>query len=437
MALSTAASNAARTRIVRCKTADDQHILVGLDVLRLSHAFADMYDDLGLGEHEDFPEIVSVRNVDLRVFIRVIDWCVEHKGEAEPIVEKDAFTQEEEWFEFSDFEQQFLSVPVPELLELIEAADYLGIRIRQILHQTGERIEVASFLDIRNLYEYGRRAVGALIKGKRPLKARQFLHQFGNLRTDDIDRILACNPWLGSRAEFQDQFVDVPEPLYIPAEVLVKVFQKLPRDIERLQLVSRYFHDVIVKSSKLSEKRGPLRPVNVTLGLNLQDGHFVTPVGEDPGVICFDQESLGEYLKFCTVWSLRISWDAHDVLNDEVLASLGPLKPAWKNATVDVPLDCFSSKAAFEFAFTEVFICKKIRIYGTACFEPQFFMRLPAILHCNRLNASSLNHLLAVNDIVEWLERDKPERWDKPTYLEVHHSKIIEGEAELVEALKK
>ncbi|KAH7718743.1 Protein SKR-1 protein [Aphelenchoides avenae] len=413
MASSAAASNTTGTRQIPCETADDQLILVEVDVLRLSHTFAEMYDKLGLGQHEDFPEVFPVKKIESRVFVRVIDWCKEHRGQADPIIKKDAFTQEEKWFEFSDFEQQFLSVPVHELLELIEAA---------------------SFLNIRSLYEYGCQAIAALIKGKQPFEVRQILQQAGDLSAEDIDGIFARNPWLGAKAEFRDHVVDIPEPLYIPAELLVTVFQKLPRaDIEWFQLVSRYFRDVIVKSSEheLSEKRGPLRPVDVTLGTNL---HCVTPVNTISGPVYPDRDSLDKHLKFCTVENLRLR---SGVMSDGLLASLGPLKPAWKNATIVVPMHSFSSKADFEFAFTELFTCKEIYMWGLARFAPKPFMRFPDILQCHSLNIRSLGHRLEVADIVEWVEREKPKQWGKPTYLEVSSGRVIGGAAVLIEALKK
>ncbi|KAH7718751.1 Protein SKR-1 protein [Aphelenchoides avenae] len=408
MASSTAASNTTGTRQIPCKTADNQLILVELDVLRLSHTFAEMYDKLGLGEHADFPGVFPVKKIESRVFVRVVDWCKEHKGQADPIIKKDAFTQEEKWFEFSDFEQQFLSVPVPELLELIEAA---------------------SFLNIRSLYEYGCQFIAELIQGKQPSEVRQILQQAGDLSAEDIVGIFARNPWLGPKAKFRDHVVDIPEHLYIPAELLVTVFQKLPRaDLERFQLVSRYFRDVIVKSSEheLSEKRGPLRPVDVTLGTNLRDDNFIEPVNTKSCVTRPDRDSLGKHLK------LRSG-----VMSTEVLATLGPLKPAWKNATLAVHMDSFSSKADFEFAFTELFTCKEIRICGQARFEPQPFLRFPDILQCNSLNVRFLCHSVEVDDIVEWVEREKPKQWDEPTYLEVPSCRVIGGFAGLVDALRK
>lgn len=72
-----------------------------------------------------------------------------------------------------------------------------------------------------------------------------------------------------------------------------------------------------------------------------------------------------------------------------------------------------------------------------ARFEPQPFMHLPAILNCNKLTIRNLDHSVSVNDVVEWLEREKPGQWSEPSYLEVPFDKIIGGFAGLIDALKK
>lgn len=123
--------------------------------------------------------------------------------------------------------------------------------------------------------------------------------------------------------------------------------------------------------------------------------------------------------------------------SEEQLVSLIPLKHKWKNATVDVPLYCFSSKASFEYAFTELFMCKEIRMEGEARFNPHPLMRLASILQCSKLNLVKLDHLVAVNDVLEWVERENPKQWDEPTCLEVRSDRLVGGHAGLLDTLKK
>lgn len=87
--------------------------------------------------------------------------------------------------------------------------------------------------------------------------------------------------------------------------MLVTIFHKLTRaDLEWFQLVSHYFSDVIVK---LPEKRGPLCPLDVTLGTGFQAKHVVTAVGDNSRDICLDRDGLGKHLllKHCTVRRLE------------------------------------------------------------------------------------------------------------------------------------
>lgn len=130
-------------------------------------------------------------------------------------------------------------------------------------------------------------------------------------------------------------------------------------------------------------------------------------------------------------------WGGRNEVSDELLASMGPLKRKWENARISLPLHCFLSKVDFEFAFTEVFLCKEIRLTSEARFDPQPLMRLHALLQCSKLNIRKLEHSVTVNDIVEWVEREKPKQWDDPLYLEVHSDRVIGGFVGLVDALRK
>lgn len=132
----------------------------------------------------------------------------------------------------------------------------------------------------------------------------------------------------------------------------------------------------------------------------------------------------------------RFSWDGEYEISHDLLVSLSPLKHKWNNATVIVSMYRFTSKASFEYAFTELFMCKELHVEGQALFDPQPFMLLPSVLQCSKLKIAKLDHLVAVNDVVEWLEREKPEHWDEPMYLEVNSDRVNGGFASLMDALK-
>ncbi|KAH7697916.1 Protein SKR-1 protein, partial [Aphelenchoides avenae] len=235
---SAAAPSPATPKQVICETSDQHQISVELEVLRLSHTFDDMYKNLGLEEEGgEFPGTFPVKNIEARAFKKVVDWCKAHKGHPDPVVEKDPFTRESIRFEFTDDDRAYFDMPVPELLELVMAANYL---------------------DIKSLYHYGCQAIADLVKGKETLEARHILQQQFDLKRTEVSGTRAECPWLNRKAEVVGKAGDVPNPIQIPSEVLTTIFEKLARaDLERLQLVSRQFHNIIFHNEKL-----PLRPLD-------------------------------------------------------------------------------------------------------------------------------------------------------------------------------
>lgn len=73
-------NNATTPRQVTCETSDGDQVPVDIDVLLISGTFKQMYDDLGLEEHNEFPGVFPVTNVSSPIFKRVVEWCTEHKG---------------------------------------------------------------------------------------------------------------------------------------------------------------------------------------------------------------------------------------------------------------------------------------------------------------------------------------------------------------------
>ena len=160
---------------VVCVTSDSEKIAVDVDVLRLSHTFDTMYRDLGLGESGGaFEGEFPVKNVESRVFHKVVEWCENHKGQPDPVVEQDPNTRERKWFTFNEYEKKFLEVPVEELEELVMAANYL---------------------DIKSLYYYGCQAIAALIKGKSPDEIRALFGIEDDLTEEEKNEIRKQNPW--------------------------------------------------------------------------------------------------------------------------------------------------------------------------------------------------------------------------------------------------
>ncbi|KAH7717354.1 Protein SKR-1 protein [Aphelenchoides avenae] len=420
--------NAAAPRQVACKTSDNEAMPVDLDVLLLSGTFKEMYDDLGLAEHDTFPVVFPVENVSSRIFKKVIDWCTEHKDDPERVVEKDPLSRECKWFEFTEYDRSFFDVPVPELLELVTAAD---------------------FLDIECLLHYACQSVAARIKGKSPRETCEVLRQDCDVDDAQIRKALDDNPWLEWPVAFPDTLIE--NAIFIPNQLLVKIFEKLPReDLERLQLVSTQFNDVIESSRELSGQQGPLRVVTkVDFGAHsrLRSAHGIEMwLRDGTGITCPDFENLAKRLKSATVQKLRLGttkpwygglFDA-DI---EGLSALLPVKAAWKSATVKASMDFFLSRALFEFVFTQLLLCKEIILHGDerSFSWPGSYMRLPAIAACNKLDLRILYHYrIQPADIVEWLEHEAPpeNKWSEPRQLVLYYCGIAIDIDELLIALK-
>ncbi|KAH7718740.1 S-phase kinase-associated protein 1 [Aphelenchoides avenae] len=415
-------NNAAAPRQVPCETLDSDQVPVDLDVLLLSGTFKKMCDDLGLVEQDVFPGDFPVKTISTRIFNKVVDWCKQHKDDPETVVEKDPLTQECKWFEFTEYDKPFFDVPVSELLEMIKAANYLYIE--RLLH-------------------YACQAVAACIKGKHPAELCNLLQQDCDLDGDRIQEIYADNPWLYSVLPGARN----TNATFIPNEVLLTIFEKLPReDLDRLRLVNTQFDDLIVSSSKLSEQQGPLRVVTkVEPFVYLKGQRFSQRIDiwlrDGKRVICSAYEDLAKRLKFGIVQKMRYGFVGVSDAEIEGLSALLPVKSAWRNATVEVSMDSFLSSAPFEFVFTQLFLCKELILsaeHGSFTWSRPY-MRLPGIAECNKLDICALTHAEnQPDDVVEWLEREAPpeKQWSEPRQMVLHVGGISGGMRGLIVALR-
>ncbi|KAH7724048.1 hypothetical protein AAVH_08486 [Aphelenchoides avenae] len=117
-----------------------------------------------------------------------------------------------------------------------------------------ELLIAANFLGIPSLYQCACQSVAAWVKGKSLDEISKGLRHERDLGQAGIRKI---------RMEtFLSSVFDgacIKNVIYIPNEVFVTIFEKLLREeLERLQLVSTQFNDVIVSSRKLFEQQGPL-----------------------------------------------------------------------------------------------------------------------------------------------------------------------------------
>ncbi|KAI1712455.1 skp1 family, dimerization domain-containing protein [Ditylenchus destructor] len=153
------------TFLVTCVTAEGERIEVPSHILSLSRVFKNMCENLGIdlglevlsANNQDegdtaqkevteklqslalqngntnespatFDDEFPLVNVNASVFKKIIEWCEEHYGEPDPELKVEPKTLETIHFVYTPFEEKFLDVSIPELQDLIMAANFLDIR---------------------------------------------------------------------------------------------------------------------------------------------------------------------------------------------------------------------------------------------------------------------------------------------------------------------
>ncbi|KAI1722235.1 skp1 family, dimerization domain-containing protein [Ditylenchus destructor] len=154
-----------KTFLVTCVTSEDERIEVPSHILSLSRVFKNMCENLGIdlglevltvnnqdegdteqnevteklqslalhnGNKDELPAAFDAEfplvNVNASVFRKVIEWCEEHYGQPDPELKVDQHTLETIHFVYTPFEEKFLDVSIPELQDLLMAANFLDIR---------------------------------------------------------------------------------------------------------------------------------------------------------------------------------------------------------------------------------------------------------------------------------------------------------------------
>ncbi|CAD5218901.1 unnamed protein product [Bursaphelenchus okinawaensis] len=155
-------------------TNDQQRFNVPVNVMKQSKVFDTMFTN-NFAEFAESREF-HVDRIDGKVFEKVLEWCVEHKGQSDPQIEVDPHTRERKWFSYTEFEKKFLDQPVEELEQIIMAASYL---------------------DISSLYLYSCQAVAAKLKGRTPEEIRALLGLPDDLTEEEKHNIRQKNVWTG------------------------------------------------------------------------------------------------------------------------------------------------------------------------------------------------------------------------------------------------
>uniref|UniRef100_A0A915D576 Skp1-related protein n=1 Tax=Ditylenchus dipsaci TaxID=166011 RepID=A0A915D576_9BILA len=157
---------------VTVKTQDGELFQVELAVISQSKTFSQMYEDLNLAEGDQFE--FPIPAVTSKVFEKVLQWCKDHVGLPEPVIQEDPATRERIWFKLNDAEKTFYNVPMEQIVELLLAANYL---------------------DIKSLYLYGCQTVAALMKNKSPEEVRELFQLEDDMTEEEKDTIRKENVW--------------------------------------------------------------------------------------------------------------------------------------------------------------------------------------------------------------------------------------------------
>jgi len=162
---------------IPCETKEGEQIEVEVGLLLQSTTFKNMWKDLGIANDSEqlsngfsFP----VKAISGPIFRKVVDWCREHVGVDEPVVEEDPITRERKWFDLTEFEKKFFDVELEELAEFLVAGN---------------------FLDIKSLYLYGCQSMAALIKDKTPEQVREMFGLEDDLTEEEKTEIRKKNVW--------------------------------------------------------------------------------------------------------------------------------------------------------------------------------------------------------------------------------------------------
>uniref|UniRef100_A0A915CRV6 Skp1-related protein n=1 Tax=Ditylenchus dipsaci TaxID=166011 RepID=A0A915CRV6_9BILA len=126
---------------VSCKTLEEEIIQVPWDVMRQSKTFDEMYCNLGAKDL---------------------------------IVEEYYATKDRIWFELTNYQKNFLGVPVDELVQLISAANYL---------------------DVKSLTQLGCQCLAQLMKEKTSEEVRDLFGISNDLTEEEVQEIKKQNVW--------------------------------------------------------------------------------------------------------------------------------------------------------------------------------------------------------------------------------------------------
>ena len=114
---------------IRLQSSDGEVFPVDVDIARQSVTIKTMLEDLGMDEEDE--EVVPLPNVNAAILKKVIQWATYHKDD--PPLPEDDENKEKRTDDICSWDADFLKVDQGTLFELILAANYLDIKVEQII----------------------------------------------------------------------------------------------------------------------------------------------------------------------------------------------------------------------------------------------------------------------------------------------------------------
>ena len=155
---------------IKLQSSDGEIFEVDVEIAKVFDIIKTMIEDLGLDDDDDEP--VPLRNVNGVTLRKVIEWATHHKDDPAP--PEDDEDREKRTDDIDAWDQEFLEVDQGTLLELILAANYLGID---------------------GLLEVTCKTVANMIKGKMPEEIRKTFNIENNFSPEEEEQIRKENAW--------------------------------------------------------------------------------------------------------------------------------------------------------------------------------------------------------------------------------------------------
>ncbi|MFH4980826.1 hypothetical protein AB6A40_007535 [Gnathostoma spinigerum] len=138
---------------IALQTSDGEVIFVDRSVLRPSETIHVMLQDLGMDEAGNVVEVsldpIPLHPVDAKTLRKILAWCEHHKDDAD--IDKEPTNDKT----LSEWDAEYLNMEPKELVQLVNAANYLDIKLllNQLAIKVAAMIDSKSVEDVREMFD--------------------------------------------------------------------------------------------------------------------------------------------------------------------------------------------------------------------------------------------------------------------------------------------